>query len=255
MAINTSAKAAEIAIKQGEEFLKALPEDVKAGLGAGSGNIKFLRLLGNPYKTSPIIGAGKLPMQGYEKVPQTIGALFEAMAPVRVPCVPAEKKPTDPITSSDLTWREVAAGEKFALTLIEVYILAIQPEYSLFFGIDTKDGEYNPTGCRVVLKWSDGKNGAPAPKIPTATFSAPDAGVVLRQHTEPVCAASEDRSNPQWTSPLYEKFAPFIVRNNTVKTGGTAQSAKARAINDAKKTSLYCKNLLDTMLQSSSQAQ
>ena len=250
MAMNTVMDAGQNAIQQGEAILQTLDQSARDALGMESGNIKFIRLLGNPYRTSPIISKGGEPLQGYENVAQTIGALFEAQAPCKIPVVPADKKPTDTITASELTWKNVQAGEQFALTLIETFLLAIMPNYSLYFGADAEDGTYDAKGCKVVLKWAKGGTSAgAAPKIPTATFSV--AGKILRKETESICTG--DRENPVWTNPIYAKFAPIIVKAKNVKTGGTSQSGKTKAINDAAKTALYCTKLMNNLLQSSAQ--
>lgn len=252
MAMQTTQNDNSYRLAQGEQILQSLPEDVRELLGEGSGKVKFINLLGNPFKTQGIVTKGGDIMPGFEKQPTTIGALFEAMAEVKVPVVTASKKLTDSLTKDDITWRTVAAGEKFALTLIEAYVLAIQPEYSMFFGALNANGEFDDKGCKVTPRWATSTSSTKAAaKLPTPTFSEA-SGRILRKDVIAVCSGSKEA--PVWADPMYEKFSALICRAPKSTTGGgTPVDSRAAKIEEAKKTALYCRQLLESSMGASAQ--
>lgn len=243
----------------GAAIYNSLSDEVKASLGEGSGNIKFIRLLGNPFDPSKIVSKGKENMKDADgkdiEVGVTIGALFEALADVTVPKIDSRKKHTEELTKDDVDFVQVKAGEQFALTLIEAYVLAVQPEYSLFFGADVQTDEgvvFDPKGCKVRPNLITKQN----IRIPKVVFSVRGVDCLRYNKDEnaPVKGTlpvtnSTSRDNLVF-EPMFEKFRGMLEPKTTKQSsGGTAGANKPNAVDEAKKTALYCKNLLDAMLK------
>lgn len=245
----------QLKIAEGAKILQAMSQEERDALDEISctacGKIKFIRLLGNPTKVSDIMGPGHVPIK--TKVPVTIGALFEAMEDVDV----VECAKIKDVSEEDTHITTYKKGETFALTLVEIFLTFVRPEFTFYCGADV-NGKFDPMGCKITTRESNNPEKRASKQFPTPIFSVENK--ILRNETEEVCsiqgipsvtkvsdAKGMDKTvsrtvynydTVQWKSEKYAKFAPYIIKPKG-KNGGTGTNKNADKRETNKRLAAY----------------
>lgn len=241
--------------------LRTLQEQGQAEkIHSKSSALIFLRILGDP--THPdkravgVVrnedGSVKPNANGnaqHENVPcaKPIGYLFRTAEPVSIPVIAGKKTNVSGFAPEDLTWKDVPAGQQVVMTLLEVFVLASQTEYSFTFAAEVIDETGNkvvkPGEFKLSLRWDSVKSGKA--KFPNIVPQLKSGGSP-KENAINICAAElNPDGSVKWTAPEYEeKFSAFFIKNKRVKSGGATKAGKDNTVENA----AVCRQLLADIL-------
>lgn len=253
--INASVDATVQAMKtQGQAEIKSIIDAGKGDtLGAKSSALVFLYMLGNPLTKSKRRvstekdDAGKT--IGKDVACSTgIGFAFRATEDVEVPVIAGAKTTVTGYTESDLSSKLVKAGEIVYLTYLELFILAIKPEYSMMFDAEV-NGQIITKGFRLDVKLSTFANDAHEAnkrKLPSPSPSLTQGAV--KATMQDICKPARNAAGEiEWIKPEYkEKFAAFFVR---APRAASAPGEKKDDNSKAFVTAAICRNIVADMLK------
>lgn len=174
----------------------------------------------------------------HENVPcaKPIGYLFKTAAPVKIPVIAGKKTNVSGYAPEDLTWKDVPAGQQVIMTLLEVFVLASQVEYSFTFAAEVVDETGNtvvkPNEFKLSLRWDSVKSGKA--KFPNIVPQLKSGGSP-KENAINICSAEPNPDGSiNWTSPEYEaKFGVFFIKNKRVKSGGATKAGKDNTVENA----------------------
>ena len=235
-----------------------------AELGSKSGALVFKHMLGNPCVADKrrvgtqkdasgktLLDANNKPVTIDQDCSKPIGFVFKATEDVSVPVITGKKTPKTGFNPEDLSEKTYPAGSDVILTYLELFLLAIRPEYSLRFGAEIVDEAgnkvLNPKGFRLDIKMStylkkDGGDGAALPSpSPSLVKGAVKEGMV------DICTKGAN-GEPVWgdNNPYKEKFEVFFSRSTKSlrdKVGGAKKDDNEASY----KLAAMCRNILSDM--------
>lgn len=199
-------KAKGQAIRESEGYDKAI-ESQK------SGAIQFISCLGNPARTQKRTEAG----QNKDSC-QVIGYKLKALEPIEVPVAKIIDK-SKPMAHGEITYKQVAAGEEFDVSLFELGALISKPEYA---------GKFTGGGDEVVLHITMSKGNDNEPLTVLKRKGSPLKDTMIKVATESVNA--ENGKKTYSCLPEYEeKFGVYFVRKSGPVGGSKASKPQESA--------------------------
>ena len=126
-------------LNKGREALRQMTDAERESLGSSSGKLIFQHMLGNPFKkgkrrTGSTVTTDGVRVGTDEDCSGPCGFVFKATEDVEVPRVSAEKTTQTGFAPEDVSYQTYPAGSEIIFTYLELFLLGIQPEYSLRFG-------------------------------------------------------------------------------------------------------------------------
>lgn len=167
---DASKEARKVMAKQGAEIISSMTDEEKAVIGSKSHTLHFVQLLGLASKrSSRAISA----TNESRPCPTAVGITLYSDEPINVPKIDVRlDKDTGIDPEKDITFRAVAAGEKFNLNYYEFMFLIVQPEYSGYCS-----NAQNPQGIVFIPRMPAYLESRA--KLPTPTINfAPGAGSI-----------------------------------------------------------------------------
>lgn len=211
-------------IAQGNAILAAMSDEERSNLASKSGTLHFVRLLGLQSKKAERVIAGRQTITTFKPV----GIVLVSDEPISVPVIDITKnKDTGIDPATDITYRDVAAGEEFDLSYYEFMYLIIRDEYAGF----CSRGD-DPRGCFFSAKTPAYWRGEA--KLPTPTICFVKEG----SPKETMIAIDEQGPDCIWyvKEPYAEKYGALLKRKTPVRKGGSSvQTPKPIIISQALK--------------------
>jgi hypothetical protein len=198
-------------VATGTSIIAGLDETARENLASKSGTLHFVNLLGLQSKKAERVIAGRQSVETFKSV----GVVLVSDEPITVPVIDITKdKDTGIDPATDITTKEVAAGEEFALSYYEFMYLIVRDEYS---GLCAKGD--NPQGVYLAVKMPAYTRGQAKLPTPTICFKegSPKDGMI---------AIDEQDAEGKWViKPEYaEKFGALLRR----KAPSRSQGAKTK---------------------------
>lgn len=197
-----------VLVNQGTAIIAGMDQAARDALGAKSGTLHFVTLLGLKSKKAERVIAGRQSVETFKSV----GITLVSDEPISVPVIDIKKDKTtgiDPAT--DITYRDVAAGEEFSLSYYEFMYLIIRDEYS---GLCSRGDD--PKGVYLAVKMPAYIKGEA--KLPTPTICFKDGSP-----KESMIAIDEQDADGKWSiKPEYaEKFGDLLRRKSPTRAAGS----------------------------------
>jgi len=160
-------KASEEINKIGVAEISAMSEERVANLASKSGTLHFKYLIGLQSKKAVRVGAEKTTHESFEPV----GSVWVSDVAIKVPVIDVRLNEEIGVNADQISYRNVKAGEEFALTRIEAMFLLINEEYSGFAAY-----EGDPRGVKLLAYakkfWAGGC------KLPTPVLNLAKTGSI-----------------------------------------------------------------------------
>lgn len=188
--------------------IAAMSDEARDNLASKSGTLHFVNLLGLQSKKAERVVSGRQAIETFKSV----GVVLVSDEPISVPQIDITKdKDTGIDPTTDITYKEVAAGEEFVLSYYEFMFLIIRDEFGGFCakGDDPK-GAYLAVKSPAFLK---GESKLPTPTI-CFKVGSPKEGML---------AIDEKDAEGNWViKPEYaEKFGALLRRKTPTRAQGT----------------------------------
>ena len=209
-------KANEDILAQGSEILASLSEEQREALGAKSGTLHFVQLLGLASKKS----SRRVSATESKDCSTPVGITLVSDEAIEVPVIDVLKdKNTGIDPATDISYRSVAAGEQFDVTYYEFMYLILRDEYAGFLEAngDEKGAYFSP---KLPAFW---KGDA---KLPTPTVNFKTGSV-----KSTMIDIDEKGPNGWVVKPQYaEKFGALMKKSTPQRAAGNKSATPAPTI-------------------------
>lgn len=208
-----NAKSARVDYReQGKQIYSKLSEEQRDILGSKSGDLEFIALITNPYRTVTRTVNGK-PINGEESV----GAILKNVGKedIVVNQIPNKSPKVMDADFENVSEVTVKPGEEFQVNWIEVAALLTRPEYGSKATGGGKQVSYSASSSKAV--------GLPTTRLNIAGGSIKDHGVSIADTSKGADGKAVRTVKPEFA----EKFGIFSQRG-VRKTGVSGASAKRK---------------------------
>lgn len=195
-------------VATGTSIIAGLDEAARANLTSKSGTLHFVNLLGLQSKKAERVVSGRQTVETFKSV----GIVLVSDEPISVPQIDITKdKDTGIDPATDITYKDVAAGEEFALSYYEFMYLIVKDEYS---GLCANGDD--PHGVYLAVKMPAYTRGQAKLPTPTICFKTGSP-------KENMIAIDEQDADGKWViKPEYaEKFGALLRRKAPSRSQGT----------------------------------
>lgn len=245
--------------KEAQAEIKQLTEAGNDGiLGSKSSSLVFLYMLGNPLnkekrRVSDVKGADGKTVAKDIPCSKGLGFAFKATEPVELTLIKGKRTTATGYTEADTYTYTAQTGEIVYLTYLELFLLAIKPEYSMMFDSEV-NGVFQKNGFRLDVKLStfcadktnENKLRLPSPSPALATGS-------VKETIKDVCKENRTATGEiEWNAPAVagapayaEKFACFFERSTKSMRGTSAPKDNKQK---AYETAAICRAIVADML-------
>lgn len=191
---------------QGTAIISGMTDEQKEALGAKSGTLHFVHLLGLQSRKAERVVAGRQTIETFTPV----GVTLVCDEAISVPQIDITKDANTGIDPADVTYKEVPAGEEINLSYYEFMYLIVRDEYSGRFEVNG-----DPVGAYLAVKTPKFLEGKA--KLPTPTICFRGTG----SPKETMIAIDAKGADDKWEiKPEYaEKFGALLKRKTVTRTG------------------------------------
>lgn len=209
-------EANEVILAQGNEILASMSEEQRAALGSKSHTLHFVRLLGLASKKS----SRRVSATESKDCSTPVGITLVSDEAIQVPVIDVLKnKDTGIDYETDVTYREVAAGQEFDVTYYEFMYLILRDEYAGFCsnGEDARGVYFSP---KLPAFWKG------EAKLPTPTVNFKVGSVKAS-----MIDIDEKGPNGWVIKPQYaEKFGPLMKKSTPQRASGAKSTTPAPTV-------------------------
>ena len=194
-------------ISLGTAEIASMDEAARANLASKSGTLHFVSLLGLKSKKTERVISGRQSVESF----QSVGITLVSDEPISVPVIDIKKdKNTGIDPATDITYRDVAAGEEFNLSYYEFMYLIVRDEYGCLC-----EAGGDPQGCYLAVKMPAYARGEAKLPTPTICFKSGSP-------KENMIAIDEQDAEGKWSiKPEYaEKFGDLLRRRTPTRSAG-----------------------------------
>lgn len=200
-------------IPKGSAIIAGMTEEQRANLCSKSGTLHFVNLVGLQSKKADRAVAGGQSVDSF----QPVGVTLVSDEAISIPQIDITKDKTTGIdTATDVTYKNVQAGEEFVLSYYEFMWLIVREEYG---GCCEKDGDEK--GLYLAVKtpaYASGKA-----KLPTPTICAKSG---TKSPKEGMIAIDVQGADGKWEikEEYAEKFGALLRKRSPKRSGGSGTS-------------------------------
>jgi hypothetical protein len=207
--------ANEEILNQGQEILAAMSEEERNGLGAKAGSLHFVQLLGLASKKS----SRRVSATESKDCSTPVGITLVSDEAISVPVIDVAKNKDTGIEQSDISYRDVAAGEQFDVTYYEFMYLILRDEYAGFCEAngDERGAYFSP---KLPAFWKG------EAKLPTPTVNFKSGSV-----KSTMLDIDEKGPNGWAVKDQYaEKFGALLKKSTPQRAAGTKSTTPAPTV-------------------------
>lgn len=209
-----TAANAEI-LAQGQEILASMSEDERNALGAKSGTLHFVQLLGLASKKS----SRRVSATESKDCSTPVGIVLFSDEDIEVPVIDVTRNKDTGVEASDIGSRKVKAGEHFDVTYMEFMYLILRDEYAGFCEAngDERGAYFSP---KLPAYWKG------EAKLPTPTLNF-KAGSVKSS----ILDIDEKGPNGWFVKDQYvEKYGALLKKSTPQRAAGTKSTTPAPTV-------------------------
>jgi hypothetical protein len=208
-------KANDEIIAKGTEILASLSEEQRQALGAKSGSLHFVQLLGLASKKS----SRRVSPTESKDCSTPVGITLFSDEDIEVPVINVEKNKNTGIEPTDIALKAVKAGEQFDVTYYEFMYLILRDEYAGFCEAngDARGAYFSP---KLPAFWKG------EAKLPTPTVNFKSGSV-----KSSMIDIDEKGPNGWVIKPQYaEKFGALMTKRTPQRAAGNKSSTPAPTV-------------------------
>lgn len=208
-------KANDDIIAKGTEILASLSEEQRNALGAKSGSLHFVQLLGLASKKS----SRRVSATESKDCSTPVGITLVSDEAIEVPVIDVTKNKMTGIEPEDISYKTVQAGEQFDVTYYEFMYLILRDEYAGFCEAngDARGAYFSP---KLPAFWKG------QAKLPTPTLNFKNGSV-----KSTMLDIDEKGPNGWVIKPQYaEKFGALMTKRTPQRAAGTKASTPAPTV-------------------------